>query len=212
MPLDVRETPILTLSATSRHLKIPKGTLHAWVTDSDPLVHRVSGQPHNWPTIPFAGVVEAHVLRMLRHELHMSMPKVREAALAVRREFRTPYALATKRVATDGVDIFIEYAKGELARASDGQKPFRSLIDSHLRFIEWGDNEWPAAIRLQQYDDVAPVVIDPRFAWGQPVVEQNRVPLAAITHMWLAGDSMELIAEEFELTRAQVEAICRAAA
>lgn len=209
----IQETPILTLSATSRHLDIPKGTLHAWLTDSrGPLVHRVEDQPHNWPTIPFVGVVEAHVLRMLRHDLGLSMPKVREAALAVRGEFDTPYALATKRVATDGAEIFIEYASGEIARARDGQRPFREVIDTHLRFIEWGEDGWPAAIRLQQYEDVAPVIIDPRFAWGQPVVEENRVPIAAITEMWRAGDTMELIADEFELTREQVEAICRAAA
>jgi uncharacterized protein (DUF433 family) len=165
-----------------------------------------------WPTIPFVGVVEAHVLRLLRQELHLSMRKVREAALAVRREFDTPYALATKQIATDGVDIFVQFADGDLARASDRQMPIRSLIDEHLRFIKWGDDGWPQAIRLQQFNDIAPVIIDPRFAWGRPVVESTRTPVAAIVNMWRAGDNMDLIADEFDMTRAQVEAVCRAAA
>ena len=207
--------PILTLSEASRHLLIPKATLHAWVSpadQADALVHRVDPMKRGWPTIPFVGVVEAHVLRMLRQELHLSMRKVREAALTVRREFDTPYALATKKIATDGVDIFVQFADGDLARASDRQMPIRALIDEHLRFIKWGDDQWPQAITLQQFSDIAPVIIDPRFAWGRPVVESTRTPVAAIVNMWRAGDSMDLIAEEFDLTRVQVEAVCRAAA
>src|SRR5680860_915533 len=123
---DIVNAPILTLSEASRHLVIPKATLHAWVSplaQTDALVHRVSPVKRGWPTIPFVGVVEAHVLRILRHELHLSMRKVREAALAVRYEFDSPYALATKQIATDGVDIFVQFADGDLARASDRQMP-----------------------------------------------------------------------------------------
>lgn len=212
--VDIFETPILTMSQAARHLEIPKTTLHTWVrTEDGPLVHRVADQPHGWPTIPFAGVVEAHVLRVLRHELHLSMPNVRQAALRVRQEFDTPYALASKRIATDGVDIFIQYAEDDLERAHDGQRPIREVISEHLRYVEWNERGvWPHAIHLRQYEGIAPVVIDPRFAWGQPVVEQNRVPVSAIVELWRAGDTMSDIAEEFDLTREQVEAICRTAA
>lgn len=212
--VDIFRTPILTTAQAAKHLQIPRTTLHTWVQDDqDPLVHRVADQPHGWPTIPFTGVVEAHVLRVLRHELRLSMPNVRRAAMRVREEFGTPYALATKRIATDGVDLFIQYAAEDLERAHDRQRPFREVIDAHLRYIGWEDSgRWPTVIRLQQYEGIAPVVIDPRFAWGQPVVEQNRVPVAAVYDMWRAGDEMSTIAEEFDLTREQVEAICRAAA
>ncbi|MCC8247876.1 DUF433 domain-containing protein [Saccharothrix luteola] len=34
----------------------------------------------------------------------------------MRGEFGTAYALATKKIVTDGVDIFLDYADGDLAR------------------------------------------------------------------------------------------------
>ncbi|MBY8852833.1 DUF433 domain-containing protein, partial [Saccharothrix sp. MB29] len=38
-----------------------------------------------------------------------------------------------------------------------------------------------------------------------------RVPVDAVVQMWLAGDSLRDVAEEYDLEPDQVEAICRAA-
>jgi uncharacterized protein (DUF433 family) len=67
-------------------------------------------------------------------------------------------------------------------------------------------------LRLSQYPDVAPVVIDPRFGWGAPVIESTKVPVEAGVDLWFAGESLERVAYEYGMTAEQVEAICRAAA
>jgi hypothetical protein len=86
----------------------------------------------------------------------------------VRREFKTSYGLATQRIATDGIDIFVSYADGDLVRAHDGQAPIRDIINEHLRYITWDEVDGsPMRLTLQQYPDIAPVVIDPRFGWGR---------------------------------------------
>ena len=204
--------PLLTPKEVARHLRIPESTVYYWLgeqANGAPLVHRVEAEKRGWPSVPFVAVVEAYVLRALR-DLGLTKRKIRDAAAEVRRAFDTPYALATKKIATDGVDIFVHYAHGDLARASDGQRPFREIISDYLHYIHWDAKDGFAdSLRLRQYPDVAPVIIDPRFGWGTPVVASAKVPVDAIVDLWLAGESLEDVAYEYDLTREQVEAICR---
>ncbi|UGQ09510.1 DUF433 domain-containing protein [Yinghuangia sp. ASG 101] len=213
--VDKYRDPILTPLETARHLRIPDRTLHRWIhesADGVPLIHAVAPEKRGWASLPFIAVVEAYVLQSLR-DLGLSLAKIREAAEAVRREFREPYALATQRICTDGIDIFVEMADGEgIHRARDGQRPIREVISGYLRYITWASDASPQRLRLRTYPDVAPVIIDPRFGWGSPVVEQNKVTVDAIVDLWRSGEPLDVVADEFELSHEQVEAICRTAA
>lgn len=204
--------PLLTPPEVARHLVIPRPTIYYWLHETAggvPLVHRVEPEKRGWPSVPFVAVIEAYVLRSLR-DLGLTKSKIRRAAADVRREFDTPYGLATKRIATDGIDIFVHYADDDLARVGDRQFPIRDVINDYLKYIIWdhGD-DFPARLRLRQYSDVAPVIIDPRFGWGAPVVEATKVPVDAVVDLWLAGESIDDVADEYNMAREQVEAICR---
>lgn len=206
---------LLTRAEVSRYLRIPRSTVDSWLTPgdgSDPLVHQVAAHKKGHASIPFVALVEAYVLRALRDELRIPKGRVRDAVEDVRREFQTPYALASQRIATDGVDIFIEYGSGELARAGDGQRPIKEMIDGYLRYIRWGDDSFANRLTLKQFPDSAPVVIDPRFGWGAPTLVKNRVPVSAIIDLWIAGEPMAVVADEYDLTTSEVEAICRVSA
>jgi hypothetical protein len=61
---------------------------------------------------------------------------------SVRREFDTPYGLATKRIATDGIDIFVQDADDDLARAGDNQLPIRH--DARTGRSHLPDHAWAA--------------------------------------------------------------------
>lgn len=207
--VDKFRDPLLTPRETARHLLIPETTLYEWLRDDAPLVHHIEPEKRGRASVPFVAVIEAYVLRALR-DLGMSKQAVRATATAVRREFHTEYGLATKRIATDGVDIFLHYADGEVARAGDGQLPIRDLIDNSFRHITWDPvDEFPTRLRLRQYTDVAPVIIDPRF--GSPVLETSRLPVDAVVRAWLAGASLVDVARRYDLTPQQAEVICRAA-
>jgi uncharacterized protein (DUF433 family) len=211
--VDKFNDPLLTPKDVARHLMIPESTMYYWLgeeANGAPLVHRVEPEKRGWPSVPFVAVVEAYVLRSLR-DLGLTKQKIRDAAAEVRRAFDTPYALATQKITTDGVDIFVHYADDELARVGDGQRPFREVIDDYLHYISWDVSDgFAGSLRLRQYADVAPVIIDPRFGWGAPVVAATKVPVDAVVDLWLAGESLEDVAYEYGMTREQVEAICRA--
>lgn len=212
--VDKYRDPLLTPGETARHLRIPRTTIYNWLNDQAagaPLVHGITPEKRGWPSVPFVAVIEAYVLRTLRVDLGLKKSTVRGAAAAIREEFDTSYGLATKRIATDGIDIFVEHAGRELARAYDGQAPIREIIENDLTFIDWDKDETPNRLRLRQYPDVAPVIIDPRFAWGAPVVEANRVPVDTVVDLWRAGESIQTVADEYGLSYEQAEAICRVA-
>ncbi|MGH3874294.1 MAG: DUF433 domain-containing protein [Pseudonocardiaceae bacterium] len=215
MPIDTYHDALLTPQETARHLQLPRSTLNHWLRDQaagEALVHQVPPAKQGWPSVPFIAVIEAYVLRSLR-DLGLSKKKIRDAATAVRREFKTPYGLATQRIATDGIDIFVSYADGDLVRAHDGQAPIRGIIDEHLRYITWDEVDGsPARLTLRQYPNLAPVVIDPRFGWGTPVISTNSVQVDMVVTLWRAGESLDAVAEEYGLTRDVAEAICRIAA
>lgn len=161
--------------------------------------------------MPFVAVIEAYVLRSLR-DLGLSKDTIRRAALEVRDAFDTPYALASKRIVTDGVDLFIRHSPGEYTRVGDKQVPIREVLEDYLRDISFDQDGFPARLKLRRYADEADVIIDPRFAWGAPVVADQKVPVQAIVDLWRAGEPMTAVAEEFDLSPAIVESICRVSA
>lgn len=204
---------LLTPAETSSYLEIPYSTLTSWLNGKAagaPLIHAVEPTRKRQPSIPFIAVAEAHVLRSLR-TLGLRMSEIREAAAAVRDAFDTPYGLVSKRIATDGVDIFVEHGLGDLRRARDGQAPIQEVVAQYLRYLTWeADDDFPSSLQLSQYGETVPVVIDPRFGRGLPVVEASRVPVQAITDLWEAGETVEDIAYDFDMTPEQVGALCEA--
>lgn len=211
--VDTFHTGLLTPTETSEYLQIPQSTLRSWLDGQAagaPLVHRVPAERPGQPTVPFVAVAEAYVLRSLR-DLGLRMSEIREAAAAVRRAFDTPYGLVSKRIATDGVDIFIDHGLGDLRRARDGQAPIHEVVADYLRYLSWNaDDEFPSSLRLRQYPESVPVVIDPRFGHGLPVIAANRVPVKAVADLWEAGESVEDIAYEYDMSPAEVDALCGA--
>ncbi|MET8974386.1 DUF433 domain-containing protein [Streptomyces sp. NPDC004539] len=204
---------LLTPTETSQYLQIPRSTLDTWLhgkAAGAPLVHHIAPTRRSQPSVPFVAVAEAYVLRSLR-ELGLRMTEIREAAAAVRRAFNTPYGLVSKRIATDGVDIFIDHGLGDLRRARDGQAPIHEVVADYLRYLSWNSgDEFPSSLRLRQYPASVPVVIDPRFGHGLPVVAANRVPVRAVADLWDAGESIEDIAYEYDMAIEEVEELCRA--
>lgn len=209
--MDIYTSPLLTARDAAAHLQMPESTLDVWLArdPDEPLVHSVEPTRRGWPRVTFAGLVEAHVLRSLR-DAGIKMQEIRRIAAIVREQFNDPFALASKRIATDGASLFAQLADESLVN-QHGQAPFREIIDTQLRFIHWDQDGKPAQLRLAQYPEGAEVIIDPRFGWGRPVIAASRVPVAAVVDLWRSGEPMAVVAAEFDLSREIVEDICRIA-
>jgi uncharacterized protein (DUF433 family) len=214
MTIDIYTTPLLTAREAGRHLRMPESTLDNWLAASksgEPLVHAVTPERRGWPRVPFVGLIEAYVLRALR-DLGMPLVDIKKAADIVRGELDDPYALASKRIATDGVAVFVRLADESVVHARDNQGAIREVLDSYLRYIEWSEDGSPKRLRLSQYPSGAHVVIDPRFGWGAPVLDRNKVKVDDIVALWRAGESIKHVADEYDLAESAVEDVLRQAA
>jgi uncharacterized protein (DUF433 family) len=210
---DVYTTPLLTAREAARYLKMPESTVDNWLADASgiPLVHAVAPERRGWPRAPFVGIIEAYVLRTLR-ELGFSMPDIRRTADLARAEFDDPYALASERIATDGIGLFVRVADESLVHARDRQIAFPEVISEYLTYISWDSAGSPARLRLPQFPSEAEVIIDPRFGWGAPVLAKSKVPVEAMVSLWRTGEPIIAVAEEYGLPADVVENVLRQAA
>jgi len=210
---DIHTTPLLTAREAARCLKMPESTLDTWLAGGSgrALVHAVDPERRGWPRVPFVGLIEAYVLRVLR-ELNFTMPDIRRAADLVRRHFDDPYALASQRIATDGVGLFVRVADESVVHARDRQVAIPEVISDYLTYSTWDTDGKPAQLRLPQYPSEAEVIVDPRFGWGAPVLAKSKVPVEAMVSLWRTGESISAVAEEYELPVDVVENVLRQAA
>lgn len=107
------------------------------------------------------------------------------------------------------MDLFIRHSPDEYTCVGDKQVPIREVLEYYLRDISFDQDGSPGRLRLRRYADAAEVIIDPRFAWGAPVVADQKVPVHAVVDLWRAGEPMTVVAEEFNLSPEIVESICR---
>jgi uncharacterized protein (DUF433 family) len=205
------------INEAARHLGLPRSTLSAWTrrqAGPAPLVHRVEPESPRSASLPFVGLVEAHVLRGFR-ELGLSAQGLRESVRRLREQTHDEYALATWDVATDGVGLLVNMAESrdesEWVRAVDGQAAISGMIERYLKFVHWprGDR-YPTQLRLKAYQG-ADVIIDPRFAFGQPVLARSKIRVQDILDAFWAGESPGTVAVEFGVKPDEVEAVIRSA-
>lgn len=214
MTVDIFKDPLYTPREVSAYLAIPKSTVYSWLRTPSrggaPLVHQVPVAHRGMASVPFAALVEAFVLRALRNELKFTKRQIADTVTDVREKFGTDFALASKRIATDGIDIFIQHADDQFDRVGDHQIVIRDVVGDYLRYITWDDaTDYVARLQLRAFGEDAKVIVDPRFAWGEPVVERNKVPVRSVLDLWAAGEPLTVVADEYGLSVAETEAICR---
>jgi uncharacterized protein (DUF433 family) len=214
---DYRETPAYTLTEAARYLRLPSATLRSWVLgraypttaggrEFAPLIRPASRRP---PLLSFSNLIEAHVLRSLRTEHAVSVKDVRSALAYAEKRLGIDRLLLRQELCTEKGRVFLD-RYGELIELSaSGQLAMRRLLEEHLKRVEWDTSKFP--VRLYPFvspatlGEARPIAIDPRIAFGRPVVVSKGISTAAIAERVDAGESVDSIAEDYELHRSDVE-------
>lgn len=212
---DPRDVPAYTAAEAALLARVPVSTLRSWVFGRSIVVRdgtrRVSGiiKAPDKRFLSFTNVVEAHVLAALRREHEIDLPKIRKAVSYVERVLQVPHPLAHERFKTDGVDLFVEYFGKLIAVSQDGQLAIREVIDGHLARVEYETDRAIRLFPLRRPDAPRVVVIDPRLAFGRPVIEGTAVPVADIRSRFNAGDDVEELAKDYRLPEDVVQEALR---
>jgi uncharacterized protein (DUF433 family) len=218
----LRRTPAYPFSEAAHYLNVTVSTLRAWCLGQEyesrggrrrfqPLI-RLDGARSEG--LSFLNLVEAHVLAALRRRHEVTLPKVRGALAFVSRELKLQRPLAEARFQTNGVDLFVHELDRLLNVSKDGQIEIASMLRTHLRRVERDPAGIPIKLfpftRKQVSDDApAPVVIDPRVAFGRPVLAGTAVPTAVLADRFKAGDTLKDLAEDYGTPSQAIEEAIR---
>jgi uncharacterized protein (DUF433 family) len=206
--VDVRvDVPLYTLAEMARYLQMPRSTLRYWVH------HKgiVRSLPHKRSEayLPFMALAEAQFTQSMRRA-DLTLHAVEEAVVALREALGENW-LSRDRLAHDGKDILFRLASEdpEWTRARDRQAGIPGVIELALQMITFDADELPGRVKLD-YVEGADVVIDPRFAFGQPMIESRGVRVEDIAQLFFAGEPMAVVSAEFGVDTETVEAVLRA--
>jgi uncharacterized protein (DUF433 family) len=218
-PEDLRVArPIFTLRETAGYLGVPKSTIHEWARppgEREPLI-TVFPRHGREATVPFLGFAEAYVLSAFR-KAGVPLQRIRPAVEVLSREIGIQHALASDHLYTDGAEVLFDYASErgdddllELVVVRTGQRQFSELVRDYLQRISYGTDGWASKVRLPAYGR-ADVVVDPHVAFGLPIVVHGGARVEDLVDRFLAGDTIDYIADDFGVPVAEVEDIIRVA-
>lgn len=214
---DLRDQPAYGPAEAARYLRLPVATLRSWTLGRHypkgdaratfaPLIRPASAQPLQ---LSFYNLIEAHVLRALRTEHGVEMAQLRAAIDFAQRKEGVPRLLLSAELRTHAGQVFLDRYVALINLSASGQLAMRRLFDDHLKRVEW--DEWKFPVRLYPYVQAGvqmaerPIAIDPRVAFGRPVVRRAGVSTAAIAERIDAGESIAAVADDYDLSPDEVE-------
>lgn len=201
---------LMTPTGAGIHLGIPAATVRLWARRDRPVIHAVPPASKTAPSLPFIALAEAQILRQLR-AVGLPMQHIRAGVQQLQQSTGEQYVLARNDIATDsGVLLYNAATKmaPDWVQAKDGQAVFRQVAEALFKFVSYASDGYASRLHLKPYGS-AEVIIDPRFGWGQPVLAGTKVPVEVVADLFYAGESLEDIAKEYDITAEQVETIVR---
>ncbi len=218
---DPRELAAYTVSEAAHYLLIPPVTLRSWVAGrtyrtqgGDRFFKPVITTPSDKKRVlSFVNLVEAHMLGAIRRRYGIPLDKVRRAMGYLRTEFGSPHPLADHRFETDGLDLFVEKYGHLINITQQGQLAMREVLQAYLRRVE--HDERGIAVRLYPFTRKDPgnspksVVIDPRLAFGRPVIAGTGIPTVVVAERYKAGESPEELAFDYGRDRQDIDEAIR---
>lgn len=209
---------IFTLRETAAYLGIPTSTVHWWARPpqgSPPLITCFPPRGRQ-ATVPFIGFAEAFVLSSFRRA-GVPLQRIRPAVDALSTTIGIEHALASKRLYTDGAEVLYDYAAKhedqellELVVVRTQQRQFSEVVKGYLKRIHYGSDGWADYVQLPTYEH-ADVIVDPKVAFGLPLLAHGGARVEDLVDRFRAGDSVAEIAADFGVQTGEVEDVIRIA-
>jgi uncharacterized protein (DUF433 family) len=219
---DSREVPTYGIPEAAHYLRMPAVTLRSWVLGRDYPVEKGKGRKRFKALIDladeknrllsFINLAEAHVLGACRRTHGITLHNVCRALDFVAKEFSSQHPLIEQEFDTDGVSLFVDHLGSFVDASARGQVVMRELVKEHLKRLEREDAR---VVRLYPFtrpglaDSPKSVFIDPRVSFGRPVLAKMRIPTAAITERYLAGEPIEHLAKDYDCETLDVQEAIR---
>lgn len=160
--------------------------------------------------LSFSNLCELHVLGAITRSYHIPLQRVRPALEFVRKRLGVQRPLLADNFRTNGLDLFLENADHLVNVSGGGQTAMRGDFERALDRIERATSGGPVRLfpysRSPQRSPEQPtvVVIDPRIAFGRPIVATAGVRTEVIHDRFGAGDSPSEMAKDYGVSEAEI--------
>jgi uncharacterized protein (DUF433 family) len=221
---DIRfSEPLYTPDEAATYLRVPASTFETWVkgykrhrssgrdTVSAGFVHALPQTRPGQPTIPFVGLAEGLAARAFK-DAGVPTSEIREAMPIIERTLGIDYALASRKIYVEGGRILLDYAeetkKHELAVVRTQQGVLYEVLKRYLQRVTYDAEGYALRIVLPGGErDV--LEIDPSYSFGKPVLIRGNARMVDLLDRFAAGESVEEIADDFEVESRDVVDIVR---
>ena len=158
--------------------------------------------------LSFSNLIEAHVLRSLRTDHGVPVKALRSALAYAEKTLGIDRLLLRPELRADAGKVFLDRYGELIELTASGQLAMRRLFEEHLKRVEWDSSRFP--VRLYPFLWAAPseeraIVIDPRIAFGRPVMQRKGISTSAIAERIDAGESVDDLAADYELGPTEIE-------
>jgi len=218
---DPRHVATYSPSEVARYLRVPASTLRAWVFGTryqtkrgakpfEPVIQRPKPKER---LLSFTNLIELHVLNAIRKVHNVPLVQVRQGLNYIKDLYSMEHPLASQKLYTDGLDLFVEHL-GKFVNASrHGQLAIPEIVQVYLQRIEWDEEGLAARLypftRFNESSEPTWIVIDPSVSFGQPAVVDSGVPTAILAQRYAAGESIDELASDYECDRLKIEEAIR---
>jgi len=214
-PVDELEMPNYGIPEAATYLHVPTSTLRYWLIGTDneaPLVKLARGGRK--PLLSFKNLVECYVLEVIRitHKIHVRT--IRYSLKVALEKYPSKHPFADYKLSTMKGKIYLdEEPLTDLSRG--GQYVFREFLGASLRRVKRNDKgiaqqlfPFTRPSYLKPDSDVeAPsfIVINPRVAFGLPVLAESRISTAFLASRFRGGDSIPEMAKDYGRSAEEIE-------
>lgn len=186
-----------------------RGTARRWIkgyaytrknkrTEQPPVTPRDA----NIAAASFLDLLEVVVIGRFK-ETGISLSGVRQIVSECQEILGLERPLVQAKFQTDGREVFVDQGKALLGLGSrKRQEAWSEVLAPFLDELDFAQEGW--ASRWWPLGKATPILIDPDFGFGQPVIEGSGVKTETIIERVRAGDLPEEIAEDFNVKLIEV--------
>lgn len=197
----------------SRILRVPQNVLRSWVSG-----RAADSEKRHYPAGPlktqgeradkhlgFLVLIELFTIAQLRQR-GVSMAVIRAARQELAERFDTPHPFALKGLMTSGKQLIKSLNQDVLLElGTNGQTAFQKVIQPFCESLDFNPTN-SLASRFFPLGRELPIVVDPHHSFGRPVIEGTNISTEAIASLLRGGESVENIAESFQISLKEVHA------
>ena len=227
--MNPRDVPSYATWEAARYLRIPLRTVQNWTSGvhrpdrngrrrfAKPLI-KIADPAHH--LLSFVNIAELHVLDSLRYFHQVPSIKLRRLIEYLEDTFNSEHPLVNEAMFAYCGKVFIERAEKLIEATHHGQITLREVVEAHLQRID--QDVEGLAIRLfpfirkpdpklgrQVLMEPKVIQIDPLVRFGRPVISGTGIPTLEIAERFRAGDSFEVLAEEYGRPPSEIQEAIR---